>query len=142
MLIFICGLTITKVADVLARETGLGQALMGAVFLGGTTSFSGMVTCVTAARRVGVGNAIGGIAVQTAFFAIADMAYHKANLEHAAASEANLLQGTLLVTLLALLLLTMTGPAISVCSVHPATLVIFMAYALGSIFFYWLCLFC
>jgi cation:H+ antiporter len=108
---------------------------MGAVVLGGTTSLSGIVTSVTAAANghaeLALSNAIGGIAAQTAFLAIADMAYHKANLEHAAASEANLLQGTLLVALLAIPLLAMTGPAMSFFSIHPATLFMFVAYGFG-----------
>lgn len=47
--------------------------------------------------KLAVSNTIGGIAAQTAFLAIADIDYRKANLEHAAASIANMMQGTLLV---------------------------------------------
>ena len=39
----------TKVADRLADKTGLGEAVVGALFLGGSTSLPGIVTSVTTA---------------------------------------------------------------------------------------------
>lgn len=100
-IISIFGSMMTRIADRLADVTGLGEALMGAIFLGGSTSIPGVITSVTAAYegypKLAISNAIGGIAAQTAFLAIADIAYRKANLEHAAASIANMMQGTLLV---------------------------------------------
>lgn len=89
----------TKVADRLADKTGLGEAVVGALFLGGSTSLPGIVTSVTTAAgghaELAISNAWGGIAAQTAFLGLADIVYPKANLEHAAASAANLSQGTL-----------------------------------------------
>jgi hypothetical protein len=41
--------------------------------------------------------AVCGIAAQTSFLALADILYRKANLEHAAAAEANLVQAAVLV---------------------------------------------
>ena len=49
----------------------------------------------------------------------------------AAASEANLSQGTLLITLLALPLLAASAPAISLFGVHPMSIGLPVAYALG-----------
>ena len=89
----------------------------GAVLLGAATSLSGSVLSVTAAYRghpeLAVSNALGGIAVQTFFLAIADMVYRRANLEHAAASAPNMMQNGLLIALLALLLLAPTLPSLS-----------------------------
>ncbi len=86
----IVGTFLTRQADRLADITGLGEALMGAIFLGAVTSLSGIATSVTAAAQnlpeLSVRNAIGGIAVQTFFLAIADITYKKGNLEHASAS--------------------------------------------------------
>jgi cation:H+ antiporter len=65
------------------------------------------------------------------FLGVADIVYRKANLEHAAASVATLVQATLLVTLLAIPLMAMAGPDISVLGVHPASLIIPIAYFLG-----------
>ncbi|MDA1072619.1 MAG: hypothetical protein O2825_14665 [Proteobacteria bacterium] len=92
--IALAGVALTYRADVVADRTGLGEAMVGAVLLGITTSLSGTVTSVTAAldgnTAMAISNAVGGIAAQTAFLAVADLFYRKANLEHAAADETNL----------------------------------------------------
>jgi cation:H+ antiporter len=129
------GLWLARIADILAHRSRLGEAVMGAVFLGATTSLSGMATSFSAATAghadLAVSNALGGIAAQIAFLAIADIAYPKANLEHAAASQANLVQGALLVALLAVPLIAMTTPDVTVLAVHPASLVIVLGFAFG-----------
>lgn len=133
--IAVVGTKLAHVAEELAKITGLGQAMFGIVFLGGTTSLSGMVTSITAAvdghPTLSVSNAIGGIAAQTVFLAIADAVYPKANLEHAAASPANLMQGALLVTLLALPILAMAAPELSLLGVHPITVMIVVGFVFG-----------
>ncbi len=101
-----CGHTHHTCVDQLADRTGLGEATAGAVLLGAATSLSGSVLSVTAAYRghpeLAASNALGGIAVQTFFLAIADMVYRRANLEHAAASAPNMMQNGLLIRLLAI----------------------------------------
>ena len=135
IVIGLVGTRMCKVADRLADATGWGEAVVGAVFLGGSTSLAGIVTSVTAAygghAELAVSNAVGGIAAQTAFLAIADMFYRKANLEHAAASIANLIQGTLLMSLLAIPLLATSSPQVSYWGIHPATFAIIGAYLFG-----------
>ncbi|MFW5927358.1 MAG: sodium:calcium antiporter [Wenzhouxiangella sp.] len=129
------GVWITAVVDQLADRTGLGEAVSGAVLLGGATSLSGIVLSVTAAwnglPEMALGNAVGGIAVQTAFLVIADMAYRKANLEHAAASAQNMMQNALLIALLALILLGPTLPDVSVFGIHPLTPLLIGIYIYG-----------
>lgn len=125
-----------KISDRLADRTGMGEAIIGAVFLGGSTSLSGIVTSVTAAASnhpgLAISNAIGGIAAQTAFLAIADIFYRRANLEHAAASVANLIQGTLLITLLSLPLLAIATPNLSFLNlIHPVSALLVIAYIAG-----------
>lgn len=133
--IVLAGTRLAGVADVLAERTGLGEAVVGAVLLGGSTSLSGIVTSVTAAANgsaeLAISNAVGGIAVQTVFLAVADLAYRRANLEHAAASPANLAQGAVLVTLLAVPLLAFSGPEVSLFGVHPATPLLLAGYVFG-----------
>ncbi len=51
LVITAAGIRLTRLADRLADETGLGEALFGAVLLGGTTSLPGIVTSVTAAAE-------------------------------------------------------------------------------------------
>lgn len=76
-------------------------------------------------------NAIGGIAVQTVFLAVADITYRKANLEHASASFQNLMQGALLIVLLSFVLLIMFGPDLTAWGIHPGSLIIVIVYLLG-----------
>jgi cation:H+ antiporter len=133
--IAVCGVMLTARAERLAYDTGLGQAIMGAVFLGAMTSLSGLITSLTAAYNnhpeLSVSNAVGGIAVQTAFLALADMFHRRANLEHAAAAEANLVQGAMLTVLLALALLAVFTPDVTVFAVHPLSVLLFAAYLFG-----------
>lgn len=129
------GWRLAGVADRLADRTGLGEALTGAIFLGASTSLPGLVTSVTAAAQgyaeLAVSNAIGGIAAQTVFLAIADIAYTRANLEHAAASATNILQGALLIALLAVPMLAMSSPEVALWGIHPATPVLIAGYLYG-----------
>jgi cation:H+ antiporter len=133
--IAIGGIALTARAERLARATGLGQAILGAVFLGATSSLSGAITSVSAAwsghPELAFGNAIGGIAAQTVFLVIADLVYRRANLEHAAASEANLMQGVLLVALLAIPLLGMFWPPLTLWGIDLVSLAIVVTYAFG-----------
>lgn len=134
-LIGVFGIRMTHVARTLARQTGLGEALMGAVFIGASTSLSGIVTSMTAAvngyAELAVSNALGGIAAQTLFLAIADIFYRRANLEHAAASAENLMTGAFLMTLLAIVSLAMVTPDISLFNIHPLSLLLIFAYGFG-----------
>ncbi len=131
----VVGTWITRVVDQLADVTGVGEAVAGALLLGAATSLSGAVLSVTAAWNgsadLAVGNALGGIAVQTLFLAVADFFHRRANLEHAAASAANMLQNALLISLLALILLAPNLPDATIWGIHPVTPVLLCFYAFG-----------
>ncbi|MGD8430890.1 MAG: sodium:calcium antiporter [Ectothiorhodospiraceae bacterium] len=133
--IALLGTRLSGCADRLADRTGLGEAFIGAAFLGATTSLPGIVATVTAAMdghaSLAVSTAVGGIAAQTAFLAVADIVYRRANLEHAAASLPNMLSGALLIVLLGLLLAAMLAPGVAVGPVHAVTVVLPLAYAGG-----------
>lgn len=135
VVIGIFGVRMTHVARKLAIQTGMGEALMGAVFIGASTSLSGIIASMTAAANghpeMAVSNALGGIAAQTFFLAVADMFYRKANLEHAAASAENLMMGAFLVTLLSIHLVAFAAPQFSFWSVHPASFILVVAYLFG-----------
>ena len=129
------GTRITGVVDQLADRTGIGEALAGAVLLGASTSLGGSVLSVVAAWNdnadLALGNALGGIAFQFAALAIADFAYRRANLEHAAASAENLMQSGLLIALLALILIAPTLPDITLWGIHPITPIMLGVYGYG-----------
>jgi len=131
------GVRLTRLVDRLADRTGLGEALAGAVLLGATTSLPGLVTTTVAAAdgqaELAVSNAVGGIAAQTTWLALADLRYRHANLEHAAASLPNLLQTTVLVALLALALGASSAPRLALGGVHLVTFLMPLVYGYGLV---------
>ncbi|SFG45050.1 cation:H+ antiporter [Palleronia marisminoris] len=137
LVIFFSGLRMTSVADRLADRTGLGEAIVGGVLLGAATSLSGIIVSITAAldgrASLAFSNAVGGIAAQTVFLAVADMFYRRINLEHAAADLANVLQGLVLMVLLTIPFLAMTSPDVTIWAIHPLSLVIPLVYAGGLV---------
>ena len=132
----VVGTYLTRFADRIADVTGLGEALVGGILLGGVTSLSGITTSVTAAYTghpaLSFSNAAGGIAAQTVFLAIADIVYRRANLEHASASLASLMQGVLLIGMLGFVIVVMAAPAVTLFAVHPASLVLILVYVFGN----------
>lgn len=134
-LLLYVGPRLTRVVDALADATGWGEAVAGAVLLGAATSLPGLVTTVVAAVEgrgtFAVSNALGGIAAQTIFIAIADLGYRKVNLEHAAASMPNLLQSTIVLVLLGLVMTGTVGPDLEIGWVHPVSLLLVVTYVYG-----------
>lgn len=129
------GTRLTWLADLLADQTGWGEAIFGAILLGGITSLSGIITSITTAfeghPQLAVSNAIGGIAAQTIFLAVADIFYRKANLEHASASIQNLMQGVMLIFFLGFILFLITAPIYVINGIHPGSLIIVILYIAG-----------
>jgi cation:H+ antiporter len=135
LLIILAGTRLAGVADRLADRTGLGEALVGATLLGGSTSLPGITASVTAAwaghPSLAISNALGGIAAQTAFLGVADFFHRRVNLEHAAVSVPNLLNGVLLVALLGGVLLAGDLPPVAIAGVSPMTPLLFLGYLFG-----------
>lgn len=69
------GVYVTFLAEELAERTKFGRAVVGAIFLGALTSNAEVGTSITAAlelhAELAVHNAVGSIAAQTMFIAIA-----------------------------------------------------------------------
>ena len=132
VLIAVFGIRMTYLARELADATGLGQAFMGAVFIGATTSLSGIIASATAAwhgdASIAVSNSLGGIAAQTVFLVLADFTYRKANLEFAAASAENLLMSAQLLLLLCLLNIAFVRPDFEFFAIHPISIGLVLVY--------------
>lgn len=137
IIIGFAGVRLAYSAEVIAEKSGLGQAVVGAVFLGISTSLSGSILSFYAAGQgapaLAISNAIGGIGAQTAFLVVADFTFRRANLEHAASSLDNLLQSTLLMILLAIPILAHSLPNWTLFSVHPASVILVLAYVGGLV---------
>ncbi|MBP3127925.1 sodium:calcium antiporter [Thalassospira sp. ER-Se-21-Dark] len=135
LIIGFAGTRLAGIAVKLAERTGMGQIIAGALFVGMSTSLPGSVLSVTTAWQghtdLAIGNALGGIAAQTTFLAIADLVYRKGNLEHAAASATGLAQTTLLLSMLSVPLLAYAGPEWMIFHIHPASILLFIIYAFG-----------
>lgn len=133
--IAVAGTKLAYWADELADRTGMGEILAGALFVGFSTSLPGVITSIATAAQgypqLAIGNAVGGLTAQTAFLAVADLAYRKANLEHAAATVTGLAQATLLVTLITIPLLAMAAPEWTIWHVHPASILLLVMYGFG-----------
>lgn len=133
--ILLSGLRMTRLADQLADRTRLGEALIGGVLLGASTSMSGTIVSLTSAldgrASLAFSNGIGGIAAQTAFLAVADLVHRRANLEHAAAELVNLFQAALLMLLLTIPLVAWMTPEAAIMAVHPASLALVVVYGIG-----------
>lgn len=137
VLIAWAGSRLAVFGDRIADRTGLGEAITGTLFLGLITALPGLAASITAALdgrpALAISNAVGGIAVQTTFLAVADIVYTKANLEHAAASLSNMIQTVILIMLLTLVLMAMSGPETTVLHFNPVTPVLFAAAVFGFI---------
>lgn len=129
------GTRLAQVADRLADRTGMGEVVAGALFVGASTSLPGAITSMTTAAEgfpsLAIGNALGGLTVQTAFLAVADLVYRRANLEHAAASPTGLAQGVLLLVLIAIPLIAANEPPVTTWEIHPASVLTPLAYLAG-----------
>ena len=133
--VFAASIRMTHLADAIADRAGFGEALVGGVLLGGATSLSGLTVSVSAAlggdASLAFANGVGGIAAQTAFLVAADLAFRRANLEHAAAEPVGLFQAALLLILLSLPVLAFASPGWSPLGVHPVSVLMFVTYLMG-----------
>ncbi len=141
VIILVFGLRMTGLADQIADRTGFGEALIGGVLLGAATSLSGTIVSLTAAldgrASLAFANSIGGIAAQTAFLAVGDLIYRRANLEHASAEITNLFQAGLLMLLLSIPFLASTTPELTFIGMHPLSLAIPAIYGFGLLATRW-----
>ncbi len=135
LLTIVGGARLSALGDVLADRLGVGEALFGAVCFGAVISLSGIVMTATAAAhglpKMAFSNAVGGVAAQTAVIAVADLAYRRANLEHAAASLPNMLFTTVVLALLSVVLLIRQSPDYAIFGVHPGSIVLVLVYLGG-----------
>lgn len=133
--ITLAGVLMSKTADRLADRTGWGEAVIGSLFLAGATSLPDFAATVTAASaghaELAMGNMMGSLALNLVFLCLGDIAYRRANLEHAAASLPNMAAAALMIALIAIPLLAMLGPEVAFWHIHPATVILLGAYLFG-----------
>ena len=103
VIVWAAGTRLSRGADAIADRTGLGQAFIGALLLGGTTSLPEIAATVSASlirnAPIAVNNIFGGIAMQVTILAMADAAGRGA-LTGRNRQPGVLLEGTLLILVL------------------------------------------
>src|SRR6056297_460596 len=133
--VFFVGPRLARVVETIADRLGIGQVLVGAVLLGVVTSLPGLVLTVTAAARgeaeLAVANALGGVAAQTFFIAIADIVYRTGTLASGVPTRQVSFQAAFLLLMLSLVVIALGSADTVVIGVHPITPVIVVAYLVG-----------
>ena len=111
--VWVAGTRLSRYADGIAREYGIGQAVLGVILLGGVTSLPEIAVTGTASlggnAALAVNNLLGGFAMQVTVLAIADMAVRRQALTATVPDPIVLLQG-----LLGIILITVTIAGIGV----------------------------
>lgn len=99
------GFKLSHYADVISVKTGIGHALLGVLLLGGVTSLPEIAVTATAAyggnTALATSNILGGVAMQVAILAMADIALGRQALTSVVPDAVVLLQGALNIVLLA-----------------------------------------
>ncbi|EDQ03591.1 Inner membrane protein YrbG (plasmid) [Sulfitobacter indolifex] len=108
--VWFAGMRLSRYADGIAREFGVGQAVLGVILLGGVTSLPEIAVTGTAAisgnAALAVNNLLGGFTMQVTVLALADMAIRRNALTATVPDPIVLLQGVLGIILIAA---TITG---------------------------------
>lgn len=103
-MVWMAGVRITRYANVISVRTGMGQALVGMLLLGGVTSLPEVAVAVSAAAHgdgaLAVNSVLGGIAMQVAILAVADIVIGKKALTAVVPNPIVFLQGAFKVFLL------------------------------------------
>jgi cation:H+ antiporter len=133
--IWLAGTRLSRVADALSDRTGVGKALIGALLLGGVTSLPEGATTVTASvsgrADIAVNNIFGGVAMQIAILALVDAVATRQALSRTMRSSAVLVQGVLLIIVLALAIAGMIVGEVELLGFGAWTLAVLAAVLFG-----------
>jgi cation:H+ antiporter len=103
LVVWFAGTRLARGAEVVAERTGAGEALIGALLLGGVTSLPEIAATVSASiirnAPLAVNNVFGGIAMQVTILALADAA-GRGSLTGRNRKSSVLLEGVLLIVVL------------------------------------------
>jgi cation:H+ antiporter len=135
-IVLVLGSRFSRVAEELADAIGIGQTIGGMILLGASTSLPGVIisfdTALGGQATLSVSNAVGGIAAQTAFIAVADAAMRRGPLSEEVTMAASLMELAVLIFLLTLALLAMLAPnAFVLFDVHLVSIALVVAVFLG-----------
>lgn len=113
VIVWIAGTRLTRYLDEVSRQTGLGQAFVGMLLLGGITSLPEVANVVTSSAtgspRLGVNNLLGSAAINVLLLAVAD-----AFVGRDAVTSVVVKPSTLMMATLCMLALIATAAAVAV----------------------------
>lgn len=114
VVVWLAGTRLTHFANAISAKTGLGQAVVGMLLLGGITSLpeigATVTSAATGAAALALNNLLGSIAAQVAILAMVDMLIARKALTASVPDPMVMLQGGLNVLLLAIVAAgTVTG---------------------------------
>lgn len=119
--VWMAGTRLTRHADRIAELTGLGQALVGMLLLGGITSLPEIAVSATAAAAeaadLGIANILGGVALQVVIIAIGDALMRDDTMTRHATRSNTLLQAVFSALLLLVVLAAILVGEIAVMGV-------------------------
>jgi cation:H+ antiporter len=115
--VWVAGVYLSKATDILCERCGMGEALGGMIFLSVVTNLPEVAITTSGALRhdlaIAVGNLLGGIAMQTVVLVVLDVfgMSKKAPLSQRAASPQIVLEGVLVIAILAVAVMGSQLPA-------------------------------
>lgn len=133
--VWFAGTRVSRYADTISRQTGIGQAMIGLVLLGGITSLPEIAVTASSAlagnAALAVNNLLGGMAMQVTILAVADATASREALTSVVADPVVLVQGALDILLLALVVSVITVGEISFLGIGAGAWAI-LAFSLAS----------
>lgn len=138
VVVFFSGAKLSKYADNLSEQTGIGRAFLGILLLGGITSLPEAVTTITASidnnAGMAISNILGGVSMQITILAAVDFWQRKNPVSSSTSGIVIIMQGSLLMLLLALTGMFMLSPSFTIFNVGMGSILIFIVF-LGSLYF-------
>lgn len=138
LVVFWAGTKLSDFADAFAEKTGVGRALLGILLLGGITSLPEVVTTITASvsnnAGLAISNILGGVSMQVTILAVVDLWQRNNALSSNTKNVVVIMQGTMLILLLALCGIFMLTPSFAIFHIGINSILLFIFF-LGSLYF-------
>jgi cation:H+ antiporter len=128
--VWAAGTRLTSYVDGIAERTGLGQAFMGMLMLGGITSLPEIATVTTSSisgnPSLSLNNLLGSASVNVLLLAVADAVLGRDALTKVVAQPITLLQGVLGIILLAVVCVVLTAGDVALWRVGLGSILLFL----------------
>lgn len=130
--VWVTGTALSRYAGIISERTGIGQAVVGLILLGGITSLPEVATSATASwagnAALAVNNLLGGVAMQVTVLAVGDLFIGRSALTGTLPRPHVVLQAALSIVLLALVAAGIVVGDTMLFGVGAWTFIILIAY--------------